>query len=86
MAAARYKRRPRRRFTTGFTAIKEVDRQLLELFWNEVKGGSKSFTWTVPGTTEEIHVRFAGEKLKYDFVGKGETFLWDVRGVQLLEV
>lgn len=42
----RHRRFPlRRKFTTGFTDLSYYDKQNLEQFWNEMKGGSTVFQW-----------------------------------------
>jgi hypothetical protein len=37
--------RLRRIWTTGYTALTAADKQVIEDFWNETKGGSLIFTW-----------------------------------------
>ena len=81
----RYTRRPRRTYTTKFTDISEADRQLLEAFWDTKKGGSVSFTWTMPTSGAEITVRFE-DKMKFVYKGFGGNHRWDVAGVKLKEV
>jgi len=81
----RYTRRPRRVFKTGFTQISEADRALLETFWNTQLGGSKSFTWTIPTTLEEVTVRFE-EEMDFKYKGVGGTHYFDVTSIKLREV
>lgn len=78
-------RRPRRHFKTGFTSINEADKALLVSFYDSVGGGSSIFTWTDPTDDTEYSVRFVSN-LKFDYVGMGETRLYNVHGIKLEEV
>jgi len=82
---AKFTRRPRQTFTTGFTDISEADRQILRDFWKEVMGGSKSFSWTDPVTGDVWQVRFK-KAIEYTYTGAGGNHRWDVQSIELEEV
>lgn len=85
MSRPRYTRPPRRTFTTGFTQITDVEKQLLDDFYRAHNGGSGSFTWDDRVTNETHVVRFAGAwTVKY--VGAGGNHLWDISDVTLKQV
>jgi len=79
----RHTRKPRKKFTGGFTEIRDADKALLEAFYDTVRGGSLIFDWTDPqsamngGTPKVYQVRFEGE-LRFTYKGIGPTKLWDV--------
>lgn len=77
-------RKPRRVFKTGFTEITNDDKILLENFF-EMKQCSAPFTWTDWTTGQEYVVRFL-EPIKFDYVGVGETKLWNVPQITLEQV
>lgn len=80
----RFKRRPRKIFSTGFTNISNDDKLILENFWNQVYGGSSAFNWTNPINQTVILVRF-DEELDFKYAGIGGIHRWDV-SIKLKEV
>lgn len=81
----RHTRRPRRTFMTGFGSISEAHRAELEAFYDAKRGGSDSFTYTPPYLGVEVIVRFKGP-IKFDYVGYGTNYMWNVTGLALEEV
>jgi hypothetical protein len=84
VSRAKHTRAPRRTFTSGFTSIRKADKELLEAFYDTVKGGSVIFDWIDPTTQMGVSptpvtyaVRFTGE-FKWQYRGIGPTELWDV--------
>ena len=49
---------PAAAWATGFTDITDTDRATLMAFWDTVQGGSNSFTWVDPITSNIYLVRF----------------------------
>jgi hypothetical protein len=45
---AKYTRKPRRKFKSGFTMMTQEDKGKLETFYELVRGGSAIFTWVDP--------------------------------------
>ncbi len=76
-------RKPRKRFTTGFTDISAADFKTLCDFYDDV-GTHSTFTWVNPvyGTTHEV--RFE-KPFRGKYVGMGPAFLFTVTDITLLE-
>lgn len=74
---ARYTRRPRNTYTSGFTHITDEDKALLDAFYEQVRGGSLIFDWVRPTDEVTLKVRFA-EPLQWKYTGKGYERYWDV--------
>lgn len=83
---SRHTRPARRTFTTGYTMMPESDREILEDFWNNVRGGSLPFNWRNPVTNETHLVRFGKEPLKPKYTGIGGSHFWSVTNIKLTEV
>lgn len=81
----RYTRAPQRTWTIGFTNISQTEKELLEQFWIDMRGGSNSFTWRDQNTDVTHTVRFDGE-INYTYVGAGIEKRWDVSSIKLKEV
>ena len=77
VSRAKHTRKPRRTFTTGFTQLTNADRQILESFYDSVRGGSVIFDWTDPINNQTFQVRFASE-FAFQYTGVGVSQLWDV--------
>lgn len=73
---ARTTRKPTRLFKTGFTNITSADKQVLDDFYDTVRGGSVIFTWTDPESLVSYSVRFKGE-FGFKFAGRGAARFWD---------
>jgi len=80
----RHTRRPRRKFTTGFTEITQAEFNLLEAFYDQV-GTYTKFDWTNPATGEVFVVRF-DKQLKAKYEGMGPTRLYTLTSIELQEV
>ncbi|KVQ35786.1 hypothetical protein [Burkholderia cepacia] len=75
----RHTRRPRRKFSTGFTNMSQADRDAFDAFFDSVHGGSVIFTYIHPTTKEQILVRFTPDtELSWKYSGVGKNFRWDV--------
>lgn len=81
----RHTRKPRRTITTGFTDLPQADVDTLEAFWDEVKGGSSAFSYTLPTTGEILTVRFKS-RLKPKYAGMGGVHRYNVSDIVLEEV
>src|SRR4051812_39783284 len=75
---ARFTRQPRRTWTTGYTFIKQQGKVDIQTFWNTVRGGSVIFQWRNPQDGLDYLVRFVGGSLKFNYVGAGTNYRWDV--------
>jgi hypothetical protein len=73
----KHTRKPRRSFKTGFTKLRVEDRELLEDFYESVRGGSVIFDWTDPSTKKVHQVRFEGT-LSFKYSGAGRLQFWNV--------
>jgi hypothetical protein len=82
---ARYKRRPRRTFSFGFTNISEVDKELLLQFFESKKGSGESFTYEDWASGETVEVIFV-DSPNFVYAGRGDYKRWNVDGVVLEEV
>lgn len=71
-------------FSTGFTDISQADKELLQSFWESVRGGANVFTWDNPITGVTKNVRFKGS-LKFTYAGIGGNHRYNCE-VQLKEV
>lgn len=74
---AKHTRKPRRKFTSGFSQLTDADKATLENFWDAVGGGSVIFDWTEPSSNTVYKVRFAAP-LAFKYTGVGGTNRWDV--------
>lgn len=75
----KHTRRPRRFFTIGFRFITQDDMNLLDEFWDTVRGGSLEFLLEHPITKQKMVCRFAeGETMAPTYVGVGGVHLWDI--------
>jgi len=78
VSRAKHTRKPRKTFTTGYRAVSDADRKMLQNFYDTVRGGAVIFDWTDPVDGIVYQVRFV-EKLQWKYVGIGEAKLWDVQ-------
>lgn len=81
----KFTRAPRRTFRIGFTEIPQADKEVLDQFWRDVRGGADIFKWTHPITAEVIRVRFMS-KIEWAYVGYGTNYRWNADGIELEEV
>jgi hypothetical protein len=77
VSRARHTRRPRRKFKTGYTGLKNDDKKTLEDFYDLVRGSSVIFDWTDPIDNVVWQVRFA-QPLRFSYTGVGVAKLFDV--------
>lgn len=82
---SKHTRAPRKTFKTGFTALTQENKEILEQFCLDVRGGVDIFNWTNPTDLKTYKVRFS-KPLDYKYAGYGTTFLWDVSSIELEEV
>lgn len=82
---ARHTRTPRRTWTIGYSELRDADKQLLDNFWDTVRGPSVVFDWTDPesamngGAAKTYQVRFLpGAALKWSYKGVGPLKVWYV--------
>jgi phage-related protein len=73
---ARYTRKPRRVYGAGHTSITQQDKDLLDDFWDEVRGTARAFNWTNPATGRVLVVRFKSAP-SWTYSGAGATRLYD---------
>lgn len=78
---ARHTRAPRRTFTTGFTEISNANKQALQAFYAQVRGGSVIFDYVDPvsakhGAPVTYAVRFASGPLKWTVKSIGAKTFW----------
>jgi phage-related protein len=75
----RHTRRPRKTFTSGFTALNEAQKTALQAFFDSCYGGSLIFNWTNPTDKTVVAVRFTTDtQLQFSYSGYGGTNLYDV--------
>jgi hypothetical protein len=77
VSRAKHTRTPRKKFSTGYTMLKNTDRDTLQAFYNTVRGGSVIFDWTDPASLVVYQVRFAAA-LTFTYTGVGTSQRWDV--------
>lgn len=83
----RFTRRPRRRFTTGFTDLTNAQKLELQAFYDLMKGSSNSFNYSHPVDATVFLVRFEpGSIPAYSYRGMGYTVRWDVSQIMLEEI
>jgi len=83
----RFTRKPRRKFTIKFIDISQTDKEALETFWNNQKGGSLAFNFTHPVTGETINCRFASKAtIEFKRTGYGTNHRYDTGNIELNEV
>jgi len=75
---ARFTRRARIVWTTGFTEISSEEKTELTEFYHKIKGSAKVFQWWNPQTLEWINVRFSGD-LDWTYDGIGYQSLWSTK-------
>lgn len=73
----RFTRTPRKSWKIGYTEMNNTDRATLEAFWDTVRGGSDSFTWTDPQTNTGYTVRFKSP-IEFKYTGFGGVHFWNV--------
>jgi hypothetical protein len=81
----RYTRGAGRNIVTGFTALSQANKALLDTFYANQGGGSAQFTYVHPLTNENLQVRFSGE-YKTAYKGRGGLWIWDVTDIKLRSV
>lgn len=82
----RHTRDPRRSWKLGWKSTTDAEKQLLENFWDAVRGSSDAFTWTDPSTITPENLlgvsyvcRFKpGSKPSYKYMGRGPLRIWDM--------
>lgn len=77
VSRAKHTRKPRRKFTSGFSQLTDADKTALEDFWDLVGGGSVIFDWLNPSNNTVYKVRFAAP-ISFKYSGMGGTNRWDV--------
>jgi hypothetical protein len=82
---ARYTRKPRKTFTTGFTGITNAEKALIQDFWDTKMGGTEQFTWKNRANDILYTVRFNGQP-SFTYVGAGKLSRWDVSNITLEQV
>lgn len=84
LSRPRHTRRPRRTWTTGFTALTQPQFDSFLDFWNE-HGTFKGFTYVVRTSNEVVNVRFSAKPV-WKYTGVGATFMWDISELKLEEI
>ena len=80
----RHTRAPRRTWTTGFSNLSNVEKEIFEVFVNE-HGTFKGFDYTVPVTGSLVNVRLKTIP-KYEYLGFGSNARWAINDIVLEEV
>ena len=73
---AKHTRRPRRTFSIVYRQLNTADKDLLDAFYDTVKGGSVIFDWVSPQSLLTLQVRMKGP-MSEQYVGRGVTQRWD---------
>lgn len=80
----RHTRKPRRTWTTGFSAISNADKLTFEQFIND-HGTYLAFNYTVPIGGEIVNCRLKSVP-KYKYLGWGDNPHWDIDDIVIEEV
>lgn len=84
---AKFTRAPRRAFMFKHADLSNAEKDSLQSFWNDRKGGAGAFNWTHPVSGQTINVRFAPDmELEFERTGYGTNHRWDSSEITLREV
>lgn len=81
----KYLRQPRRKFNLRLTNLSQAEKELIEAFWNNKRGGTDEFSILLPSEDGDVFVRFEKE-MTYIYTGVGGNHRWDIRNIELREV
>ena len=81
---ARHTRKPRNKYTTGFTEIDNDAKLEIEAFYAEMHGGSEKFDWTDPTSGNVKSVRFISPP-EFQYMGLNGDHYWTIQ-IELEEV
>lgn len=83
----KFTRRPAKTFSFKFQDLGQADRDILEQFWDRVKGSSVAFNWRDPTNNKLHNVRFGkGMSLEFMRTGVGMNSRYETNEIQLTEV